>query len=329
MKRLCYLVLSLLWMMPSVSFAQEDLGQEQAEKEKIKEIKLSENYVFATAVTEEDLTEAQQNSMDLLRANVNAIFAERFHMEKEDVEEIWDVIEDKCQNVTIRKGDLFRVFSYILKDYLFPGKKKKKNKVDSSSSSDESEEIQTVDIERVSEAVANETLPQDAQDRIMDFVPSKGEQTRVNSLPVELPSTDLSVPVPVVVVQPVEPVEEPVVVRVSKPKENISADEIKEEPAVVTPDLDPILEELLLVQTFKDLVAILDQRKDEGVLMYGSIKTMLSPEKCYLAIFKDGEMVTFLDKGDKERINLKTHGPDSLSNYKGYGAIWIQLFKSN
>ena len=125
MKKLSYLFILLLF--PIVAFAQEATEQDKENKEKIKEIKLSEDYVYADAVTEDNLSEAQQNSMDLLRANVNAIFAERFHMPKEDVEEIWDVIEDKCQNVTIKKGDLFRVFTYIMKDYLFPGKKKKKN----------------------------------------------------------------------------------------------------------------------------------------------------------------------------------------------------------
>ena len=97
MKKLSYLFILLLF--PIVAFAQEATEQDKENKEKIKEIKLSEDYVYADAVTEDNLSEAQQNSMDLLRANVNAIFAERFHMPKEDVEEIWDVIEDKCQKI--------------------------------------------------------------------------------------------------------------------------------------------------------------------------------------------------------------------------------------
>ena len=80
MKKLSYLFILLLF--PIVAFAQEATVQDKENKEKIKEIKLSEDYVYADAVTEENLSEAQQNSMDLLRANVNAIFAERFHMPK-------------------------------------------------------------------------------------------------------------------------------------------------------------------------------------------------------------------------------------------------------
>ena len=65
MKKLSYLFILLLF--PIVAFAQEATVQDKENKEKIKEIKLSEDYVYADAVTEENLSEAQQNSMDLLR----------------------------------------------------------------------------------------------------------------------------------------------------------------------------------------------------------------------------------------------------------------------
>ena len=170
MKKLSYLFILLLF--PIVAFAQEATVQDKENKEKIKEIKLSEDYVYADAVTEENLSEAQQNSMDLLRANVNAIFAERFHMSKEDVEDIWDVIEDKCQNVTIKKGDLFRVFTYIMKDYLFPGKKKKKVKNEELVKVKPSkDEILPDEIEEVSEALVNDSLPTASQNEILAFVP--------------------------------------------------------------------------------------------------------------------------------------------------------------
>ena len=170
MKKLSYLFILLLF--PIVAFAQEATEQDKENKEKIKEIKLSEDYVYADAVTEDNLSEAQQNSMDLLRANVNAIFAERFHMPKEDVEEIWDVIEDKCQNVTIKKGDLFRVFTYIMKDYLFPGKKKKKVKNEELAEVKPSkDEILPDEIEEVSEALVNDSLPTASQNEILAFVP--------------------------------------------------------------------------------------------------------------------------------------------------------------
>lgn len=332
MKKLSYLFILLL--LPIVAFAQEATEQDKENKEKIKEIKLSEDYVYADAVTEDNLSEAQQNSMDLLRANVNAIFAERFHMPKEDVEEIWDVIEDKCQNVTIKKGDLFRVFTYIMKDYLFPGKKKKNVKNEELAEVKPSkDEILPDEIEKVSEALVNDSLPTVAQNKIMNFVP----ETKPDATPEPEPqqtqdageSEATEVPVPVTTsVATEEPVTTTVITTpVTQVEEPVAA-----EPEDITvssssaPALDPIVKELLEIQTYKELISLLDQKKEEGTLIYGRIKTMRSPDRCYLAIFKKSEVITILGKGDKERLNLKTNTKDSLNNYKGHGVIWFQIF---
>ena len=332
MKKLSYLFILLL--LPIVAFAQEATEQDKENKEKIKEIKLSEDYVYADAVTEDNLSEAQQNSMDLLRANVNAIFAERFHMPKEDVEEIWDVIEDKCQNVTIKKGDLFRVFTYIMKDYLFPGKKKKNVKNEELAEVKPSkDEILPDEIEEVSEALVNDSLPTVAQNKIMNFVP----ETKPDATPEPEPqqtqdageSEATEVPVPVTTsVATEEPVTTTVITTpVTQVEEPVAAE--PEEITVSSPSapaLDPIVKELLETQTYKELISLLDQKKEEGILIYGRIKTMRSPDRCYLAIFKKSEVITILGKGDKERLNLKTNTEDSLNNYKGHGVIWFQIF---
>ncbi len=348
MKKLSYLFILLLF--PIVAFAQEATEQDKENKEKIKEIKLSEDYVYADAVTEDNLSEAQQNSMDLLRANVNAIFAERFHMPKEDVEEIWDVIEDKCQNVTIKKGDLFRVFTYIMKDYLFPGKKKKKVK---------NEELAEVkpskdEIEEVSEALVNDSLPTASQNEILAFVPDAkpdvssqlepqqtqeaGEseatlQDKAQEVVSEVTGdpTEVVTEVPVAVATSVA-TEEPVTTTVIATPVTQVEEPVAAEPEDITvsspsaPALDPIVKELLEIQTYKELISLLDQKKEEGTLIYGRIKTMRSPDRCYLAIFKKSEVITILGKGDKERLNLKTNTEDSLNNYKGHGVIWFQIF---
>ena len=119
-----------------------------------------------------------------------------------------------------------------------------------------------------------------------------------------------------VIATPVTQVEEPV------------ATETEETPIVnsSTPALEPIVKELLETQTYKELISLLDQKKEEGVLIYGRIKTMRSPDRCYLAVFKKSEVITILGKGDQERLNLKTNTQDSLNNYKGHGVIWFQIF---
>ena len=350
MKKLSYLFILLLF--PIVAFAQEATEQDKENKEKIKEIKLSEDYVYADAVTEDNLSEAQQNSMDLLRANVNAIFAERFHMPKEDVEEIWDVIEDKCQNVTIKKGDLFRVFTYIMKDYLFPGKKKKKVKNEELAEVKPSkDEILPDEIEEVSEALVNDSLPTASQNEILAFVPDAkpdvssqlepqqtqeaGEseatlQDKAQEVVSEVTGDPTEV-VPVAVATSVA-TEEPVTTTVIATPVTQVEEPVAAEPEDITvsspsaPALDPIVKELLEIQTYKELISLLDQKKEEGTLIYGRIKTMRSPDRCYLAIFKKSEVITILGKGDKERLNLKTNTEDSLNNYKGHGVIWFQIF---
>lgn len=339
MKKLSYLLILLL--LPIVAFAQEATEQDKDNKEKIKEIKLSEEYVYADAVTEDNLSEAQQNSMDLLRANVNAIFAERFHMPKEDVEEIWDVIEDKCQNVTIKKGDLFRVFTYIMKDYLFPGKKKKKkvNNEELAEVKPSKDEILPDEIEEVSEALVNDSLPTAAKNEILAFVPEAEAEPQPDVTPQPEPqpqqtqevgeSETALVPVPVVTpVVTEEPVATTLIATPVTQVEEPVAAEPEEIPASSpsAPALEPIVKELLETQTYKELISLLDQKKEEGTLIYGRIKTMRSPDRCYLAIFKKSEVVTILGKGDQERLNLKTNTQDSLNNYKGHGVIWFQIF---
>lgn len=117
-------VFVMLLFCTTASFAQvaETTAEEEtARKEAINEIKLSQDAVYADVIEtltddNEAISLAQQKSINLLQAHVIEIFAKRMHMEKQDVQEIWDVIDDKCQNIVIRKGDLFRVFSYIMKD---------------------------------------------------------------------------------------------------------------------------------------------------------------------------------------------------------------------
>lgn len=119
MKRIALFIMLVVctW---SVS-AQETTSEEEAFiKKELNELKKDENIVCVEVVeyladdSEKTITLSQQKSMQLLQAHVIEIFAKRFKMDKEDVQEIMDVIDDKCQNVEIRRGDLLRVFKYIL-----------------------------------------------------------------------------------------------------------------------------------------------------------------------------------------------------------------------
>ena len=119
----------------SLGMSGQDLsGQDETSKKKeINGIKLSEEAVYADVIEmatddNEAISLAQQKSINLLQTHVIEIFAKRMNMSKADVQEIWDVIDDKCQNIVVRKGDLLRVFSYIMKDAIGLGPKKPKQK---------------------------------------------------------------------------------------------------------------------------------------------------------------------------------------------------------
>lgn len=329
-------LLFLFCLIPLWGMSQEVKNAEAGEKEKIKEIKLSEQYVYAETVAENNLSEAQQNSMDLLRTNVNSIFAERLGMPKEDVEEIWDVIEDKCQNITVKKGDLFRVFTYILKDYIMPGKHKSKLKEVVTEDTEQVEEsVVTEKVGLLADALVNDSLPTETKEQILAYTPAvTPEATIEQKTDTVAPATPAEVVEPVAVaVAPVTVVPEPVAVTpaavaVAPEPVAVAQPVVAAEPEKAKLVVHPLIGELLETKTYKELITLLDKKKEEGALIYGRIKTMKSPEKSYLAIFnKQSEVVTILDKGTDERLNLKTNTADRLKNYGGNGVIWFQIFE--
>lgn len=104
-------------------YAQELSEQElQAKEDSVFSIKFKEQAHYAETVidmiTEDDakVSAARQQSMLLLQTHIIEIFSKYFKMTNQDVREIWDVIEDKCQNVEVKRGTLWRVFTYMAKD---------------------------------------------------------------------------------------------------------------------------------------------------------------------------------------------------------------------
>lgn len=117
-----FLILSVL----SIGIHAQELTEReaQAKEDSIFNIKLSEQAHYAEVVIDmatddnEAVSLAQQQSIALLQTHVIEIFAKRLKMSAQDVREIWDVIDDKCQNVEIKRGSLWRVFTYMAKDAL-------------------------------------------------------------------------------------------------------------------------------------------------------------------------------------------------------------------
>lgn len=115
-----FLILSVL----SIGIHAQELTERelQAKEDSIFKIKFKEQAHYAELVIDmatkedKDVTVAEQQSMLLLQTHIIEIFSKRFKMSNEDVREIWDVIEDKCQNVEIKRGTLWSTFIYIAKD---------------------------------------------------------------------------------------------------------------------------------------------------------------------------------------------------------------------
>ncbi len=119
MKKIRFLFL-LLWI-PVWGMAQEMPDSIASAKKQIRDIKLSESYVYAEANTPVSLAEAQQNSLDLLHIRVTGILTSQLELKKKEVDKRWRTIENHCRNIVIKIGDLYKVFTYVEKEAVIPG----------------------------------------------------------------------------------------------------------------------------------------------------------------------------------------------------------------
>lgn len=117
-----------LFCIPLGGFAQEVAiatdSPEQAKKA-IRELKLSEEYVYAEATTPISISEAQQNSKDLLQIYIVGILTGQMDLKKKEVDKKWEEMEGQCRNIVVKNGDLYKVCTYIGKEQVFPDWKKK------------------------------------------------------------------------------------------------------------------------------------------------------------------------------------------------------------
>lgn len=306
----------------SVNMYGQELSDEEAQgkKKEINGIKLSEDAVYADVVElalddNEGVSLAQQKSIQLLQTHVIEIFAKRMNMSKADVQEIWDVIDDKCQNIVVRKGDLCRVFTYIMKDAIGLGRKKPDpdykdwveskddEKVNDNSKSGEINSGTTAIVEEEKEEEEEEEKEEEKEEE------NQGEAT-VTEENEEVSATGVGEETPPVVV-PAVVEEKPEVIT----------------PAVIVPEL---CQEMIEQGTYNKLLVYLGKKKTENKLMFGNPNKMQYVERCYVVLFekKTRQVVTVLDKGEGDRMNFVTKQMDHLKNYKNgqYGAIYVQEF---
>jgi len=88
-----------------------------------------------------------------------------------------------------------------------------------------------------------------------------------------------------------------------------------------------VIEQLKKARTFFELKEIMEPLKRQGYITdYGKYASAENPEECYLVIYDAaGNIKALLGKGDESRPNLSTGQDDSLTNYRGCGAIWFTI----
>ena len=304
--------------------AQEVVSQEAAQKTKaINEVKLSEQAMYAEVVELasddfEAVSLAQQKTINKLQNNVIEACARQMNITKEQAKEIFDVIDDKCQNVVVKKGDMVRVFAYIAKDAVGLGRKKAKQKdIDEIFGPDESDSDSTMVAEQTAQAMNLLMGKKDSIDNVS------------YQQPVETTTTTTTV---VTTREVTKPVVEPVVASAPEPKP------VVEPVAKVEPKPVPVVEvsipELCLTMidkgNMKELMRFLNQEKRYQKLMFGNSSSMQRPEKCYVVILDKAtqNIVSVLDKGDVERMNFVTKKMDRYANYRNgnYAAVFVQEY---
>lgn len=170
--------------------------------------------------------------------------------------------------------------------------------------------VQPVDSAMVAQAQPVQTVAPVAQ-------PTDSAAVAVVAQPVQAVQAAPVQAAPVVAVQPVQaaqPVVEP---------------EPEPEPEIVV-EIPALCQTMIDKGNMGDLMRFLNTEKNYQRLMYGNSSTMQYPEKCYIVIIdkETREIVSVLDKGQRERMNFITKEMDRYSNYRrgNYAAVFVQEY---
>lgn len=170
--------------------------------------------------------------------------------------------------------------------------------------------VQPVDSAMVAQAQPVQTVAPVAQ-------PADSAAAAVVAQPVQAVQAAPVQAAPVVAVQPVQaaqPVVEP---------------EPEPEPEIVV-EIPALCQTMIDKGNMSDLMRFLNTEKNYQRLMYGNSSTMQYPEKCYIVIIdkETREIVSVLDKGQRERMNFITKEMDRYSNYRrgNYAAVFVQEY---
>lgn len=311
--------------------AQELSPEEVAKlKKEMNDIKRSEDFVFAEGFAEylsdegdKAVSQATQQSMMKLQTQVMTVFAQHLHMSKEDVQAIWDVIEDKCQNVEITAGDVTRSFFYVSKEVLsgimpdinlFPNRKKKAEQLEAATPAPTP--VAQPEIAQAEPIKAEPVVAQNTEPVVAQVVEAKkeGQEVKVEEteVAVEEQNADVQTQVVVqtqttttqvsVVTQTVEEAKQETIpvkadpVVIEAPKEEVPVVAVTPTtPVVETPVPAPaptavkvsvpaLCQAMLDKKNYKALISYLQTEKAYEKLIYGPENRMARTAQCYIVI---------------------------------------------
>lgn len=326
MKQLSLLSCLLLCVLNGLS-AQTSPNDSIA-KAQVREIKLSERYIHAEAISPAGFYDATAAALDELRVNVAYRETDQ-GKGKEETQATLQRLDSLYRKITYKQMSMFKAFVYVSLNALagIPEEPAPTAPAPSETATvppgtaTAPSDTAAVSSEPPAEAPQPE-IPALAADSIAPDTPAEAEFTVPDTVP---DTTPVIAPVAVADTTPV-----------------IAPDTVAAAPAVKTPAAAPqaealpadtlpekhqrVIGDLLALDTYEGVMLYLNAMKEDGRLMYGKMSALRRPEEAYLIIVKDGQLLTILDRGDNPRTNLKTRQPEDLRKYKGHAVIWLKVF---
>lgn len=324
--------LSLLLLLSSAICAQT-ASKDSTTRAQIKQIKLSEKYLYADAVSREGYDDALRSAVEELRI-LAATFLSEQGKEKAESKKTLEQLDTICQHLQYNQMGMFKAFVYASKKHLLGLGNKPVTAAEEAQAnalSGISMENESTDENESDEGTTwSNTSGTDVEDKFAkesEFVMNEQEGTSSDSNANEPQPQREPQPVPV----------SPDTVAVAQTTEADTTAlpvETREATIVETAHLEDtipdkeqrVLNDLLAMDTYESVMLYLSAMKEDGRLMYGKMSTLRSPQEVYLVIVKDGQLLTILDKGSKKRLNLKTRQEEDIQKYKGHAVIWLKVF---
>lgn len=334
-------ILLLLVSLCTMSLMAQE-GDTEAVKKEIRDIKLSEKYIYGEGTSAKSLEIAHDIAAEKMHVNILTLLTDEGYTSK-DANTRWEQLQPSLKYLEYHQGPLYKSFVYLPEVALLKEVAADETKAPAEeTTTDPVEIVETIaevapPVEEVLEPVVADTIA------VVEVALAEVAEEAIEVVE-EVVATDTIQVVEQVVVEDVaeeeaeeELVEEAVAAvttdTIATPEQDFSLEAARPAQVVVNHPFDEmpdyhqrIIRELLDLDTYDAVMLYLDTMKEDGRIMFGSVNTLINPEQAYLIIIKDGQLVTILNRGKGERTNLKTNTPDLLNNYRGYAVIWMKIY---